>query len=131
MSVSYDVTTPIGQVRLLAFDTDISAPGPAFQDEEIQALLSMNNSVVKLAAAQAVDALAGNEAYVQKFLKTIDVTTDGSKAAGSLQAYAAELRRQVHEDDGDATGYFDWAEEVYNEFNLRERVIKQYLRTSQ
>lgn len=129
MSVTYDVTNPVGQVRLLCFDTDITQA--LLQDEEYTALLGLNGSSIRLAAAQAVDILAANEAYVQKFLKTIDVSTDGSKTAGSLQAYAAELRRQEYEGSGDMSGFFDYSEEVYDEFNLRERVIKQFLRTGQ
>lgn len=127
MSFTYDPLTPLGQVRLLSFDSDDS--NAIFTDAEITALLGLNGQDVRLAAAQAVDILAANEAYVQKVVKIADTWTQGDKTAVSLQAYAKELRRQAYEGSGDMTGFFDWSEFVDDEFTARERVIKQFIRT--
>ncbi len=124
----YDPTTAVGQVRLLVFDTDIA--NATFSDEEITALLGLNASDIRLSSAQAVDIIAANEAYTQKVLKTLDVQTNGAKTANALFDYAKELRRQAYEGSGDMVGFFDWAEATNDEFSIRERIIKQWFRTS-
>jgi hypothetical protein len=50
---------------------------------------------VRLAAAQALDTIATNEALVQKVLRTQDLQTDGAKLSAELRARAAGLRAQV------------------------------------
>jgi hypothetical protein len=124
--ITYDVTTPRGQVRLLAFDFDVT--DGTFDDTEIDAFLSINNQDVRLAAAQAVDVLAGNQSYAYKHAKTGDIMVDPSKATTLMKEYATELRRQVYEGSGDMSEQFDWAEGTYDEFSTRERVIKQFIR---
>lgn len=128
MSWSYDPTTLVGLVRLLALDT--ASDNVLYQDEEVTAFLSLNNNNVRLAAAQVLDNIAANEALVQKVMKSQDFMTDGSKTADSLKGMAAELRRQEYEGAGDFAGMFDIAEQVHDEFTVRERVIKQHLRTN-
>lgn len=56
---TYDVTTEIGQVRLLIGDRDIDPTSDAqFSDEEIQAFLDMGGSVL-MGASKALEAWAG------------------------------------------------------------------------
>ena len=56
---TYDITTEIGQVRLLIGDRDIVPTSDAqFNDEEIQAFLTMGGSVL-MGAAKALEAWAG------------------------------------------------------------------------
>lgn len=86
-------------VRLLISDTD-----PAnrfFSTTEIDLFLSMNAQSVRRAAAQALDAIAANEAMVSKKITTQDLSTDGPAVAAALRAQAAELRRQADEGEGD------------------------------
>lgn len=128
MSVSYDVSTDLGKVRLLSFDTDTT--NPIFQDEEHTAFLDLNAGNVRLAAAQAIDTTAANEAFVQKMIKMLDLMTNGPQTAMALRAAAEELRRQVYEGSGDFSGMFDIAEQVYDNWTLDEHFVKSWMRTN-
>lgn len=123
-----DPTTPVGITRILAADFDLPL-NATFQDETYTALLNLNNQSVRLAAAQAIDVMALNEAIVQKVIKILDLRTDGAHTAAAMVIQANELRRQEYEGSGDFTGMFDYAEMVTNPQTMRERVIAQWLRT--
>lgn len=100
MSFTYDVTTPRGQVRLLLSDVD--AATAVFQDAEIDAFLALEGDSVKLAAAQAIDANATNEALASKVIKDHQLSTDGAKVADAMRKHAQALRDQVagYDDSG-------------------------------
>jgi len=91
----------VGVVRMLINDT--GAPW-VFSDEEITAFLTLEGGSIKLAAAQAIDTNADNEALASKVLKTQDLSTDGAKVADALRKRAAALREQAAAEDG---GYFE------------------------
>lgn len=101
-----DYTTDAGRVRLLIPDTDEDT-GLLFTDEQITAFLALEGSVVKRAAAAALEVVASNEAMVSKVIRTQDLTTDGAKVSDALMKRAAELRRQANEDDEDTAGGLD------------------------
>lgn len=101
----YDVTTPIGRVRLLL--NDVSEPY-VFTDPEIAAFLELEDDSVKRAAAQAIDTNATNEALASKVLRTQDLATDGAKVADAMRKHADRLREQADKADDDADeGYFE------------------------
>lgn len=105
MADSYDLATPVGQVRLLL--NDVEEPF-VFTDAEVTAFLALEGESVKRAAAQAIDANASSEVLAAKVLRTQDVTTDGAKVADALRKHAAELRRQADAaDELDDDGFFD------------------------
>ena len=89
-----------GDVRLLIADTDPA--NRIFSTQQIARFLAMNGDSVKRAAAQALDAIAGNEAMVSKKIRTQDLQTDGPAVAAALRAQATELRRQEDQGEGDA-----------------------------
>lgn len=128
MTATYDPTTLIGQVRLLAQDTTLTTPGPIFSDEEITAFLLLMGSNPLLAAASALDVIAASEIYVQKRIKLLDLVTDGVQEYTGLHALAERYRTMVNEGIGNPAGLFDWAEQVLDEFSERERLLKQLLR---
>lgn len=100
-----DYTTPAGQVRLLLNDVDET--NKVFTDLEISAFLTIEGGVVKLAAAQAIDAQATNEALAAKVLRDRNVSTDGAKLADSMRKHAAALRAQHAAGVAEAdAGYF-------------------------
>lgn len=104
---SYDVTQPIGRVRLLL--NDVGEPW-VFSDAEIAAFLELARGAnPKRAAALAIDANASNEALASKVLKTPNVQTDGAKVADALRKHAALLRDDADRDDeeSDDGAYFD------------------------
>ena len=97
----------VAQVRLLI--NDPSGPASLFSNDEINAFLTMEGGVVKLAAAQAIDTIADNELLLLKVIKDHELSTDGAKVADSLRKRAAALREQAAAaaEDADAGFVFD------------------------
>jgi len=103
MSFSYDVTTTIGQMRLLI--GDIGSASPNFQDEELQTVLNITagmesgpigffgnapvppNQLLLLACANAIDALASR---VGSFANGQSVTIGDYKITGKDQVKALQ-----------------------------------------
>lgn len=100
-----DYTTDLGKVRLLIPDTDEA--NQLFADDQISGFLTIEGGIVKRAAAAALETAASNEAVVSKVIRTQDLQTDGAKVSDALLKRAAELRRQVNEDDPDTSGALD------------------------
>lgn len=98
----------IGQARSLTADLD--PENRLFDDAQVQAYLDLNGGVVRLAAADMLDAVAVSEVLTSKVIRTQDLTTDGAKVSAELRARARDLRAQ-HRDavDADAEGVFTTA----------------------
>lgn len=143
---SYGNNVPLDYVRILIPDTDSTKP--IFADAEILMFLQMESSQALyvspqsnptafptssvyipqiysplLAAALALDSLAGNKARLSSVIQLLDVKLDPAKAAIALHAQA-ESYRQREQDQG----HFAIAEQVVNQFTARERVWAQWLR---
>lgn len=101
MTGTYQPDTDVGKVRLLVNDVDQDEF--VFTDAEINAFLALFNGAILLAAAEAIDTNADNEALASKVLRTQDLQTDGAKVADALRKRAASLRERhdrMVEDDG-------------------------------
>ena len=118
---TYDLATQVGRVRLVV--PDRTTPGHVFEDEEIEAFLTLEGGV-RAASAMALETIAADQALVLKVMRLLDIQTDGARVAEALLKRAALLREQA---EADAVG-FDWAEMVTNDFSARERLHKQALR---
>lgn len=102
-----DFSSPVGQVRVLIPDLrkledlrDLrNEPRYLFADEEIEALLAVNSGNVKLAAADACDAIGMDKALQLLVLKTDDKQTDGAKLLSAIVGRARQLRAQAKEDE--------------------------------
>ena len=102
-----DFSSPVGQVRVLIPDLrkledlrDLrNEPRYLFSDEEIKALLAVNSGNVKLAAADACDAIGMDKALQLLVLKTDDKQTDGAKLLAAIVGRAKQLRAQAREDE--------------------------------
>lgn len=102
-----DFSSPVGQVRVLIPDLrkledlrDLrNEPRYLFTDEEIEALLAINSGNVKLAAADACDAIGTDKALQLLVLKTDDKQTDGAKLLSAFVGRAKQLRAQAREDE--------------------------------
>lgn len=102
-----DFSSPVGQVRVLIPDLrkledlrDLrNEPRYLFADEEIEALLAVNSGNVKLAAADACDAIGMDKALQLLVLKTDDKQTDGAKLLSAIVGRAKQLRAQAREDE--------------------------------
>lgn len=127
MAFTYNVSNDIGKVRMIVGDKD--EENILFQDEEVQAYLTLNDDNVRRAAAEMLDTIASSETMVLKVVRTLDVSTDGASVARSLREHAAKLREEADKAEaGDEAGAFDYAEMSVNAFTARERVYKQALR---
>ena len=129
MAFTYAIGTDRGKVRLLI--PDRLASQYMFEDDEIDWFLTAESSVVKKAAALALETMASDEAYVQKVIKLMDLSTNGPAVADALLKRAAVLRAQADAEAEDALGAdeFDYAEWVTNDFSGWERLDKEALRS--
>lgn len=125
MAFTYDVTTDRGKVRMLI--TDVESTDPCFDDDEIDAYLSMASSNVYRAASVALLTIAANETLVQKRIKLLDLTTDGPAEAEALRKLAGEYKSMAEDSDTASSG-FGWAEMVFDAATYSEKVRKEALR---
>lgn len=129
MSFSYDVSTDVGKVRMLIPDRDYD--NKFFDNEELTAMLLMEGSNAKAAAALALETMASDQAMVLKVIRVLDLTTDGQKTSQALLERAALLRAQAAlDDEAEEGGAFDVAEVVYDNFSYRNRLVNEVLRGS-
>jgi len=128
MAFTYDITTDRGKVRLLI--PDRTAAQYLFEDAEIDYFLSAEGSVIKKAAALGLETMAADEAYVQKVITLMDLSTNGAQTADALLKRAKLLRDQADEELDATTSPFDWAEWIVNDFSAREYLDKEALRGS-
>ena len=106
MTTTYDITTTVGQVRLIIGDTDVHPGSDAvFSDEELTYFYSIGGSVT-LGAAMAAEAWAAKYA-VNATGETIGDYAYTSKAVDNLLALAKRLRDLA---DDSLTPAMDWAE---------------------
>jgi len=125
MAFTLDYSTNAGKVRLLISDIDSS--NPIFQDDAIDAFLSIaQGGNVKRAAATALTVIAANEVLVQKRIKLLDLQTDGPAEANALRLLAADLKAEAEAEE--VTGSFGWAEQINNPGQWTEYIYKDALR---
>ena len=125
--VMINYTSPVGQVRVLIPDLrklkdlrDLRKEARyLFTDEEIGAFLAVNNGNVKLAAADACDAIGTDRALQLLVLKTDDKQTDGAKLLSAFVTRARQLRTQAKE-DAESSLAFDV---VYPSFEPRDWAV--------
>lgn len=96
MTFTYNPTTSLGKVRLLATDRD--SKHEIFSDEEIGVFMSLNDDDVKLAAAQALDQIASSQVLILKYIEVNGLKTNGQAVANALHAQAESLRQQAEGD---------------------------------
>lgn len=110
---------PLDTLRLLLADVDPDRQ--VLTDEHLTGYLALNGIDnpqlddpdappwrVRMAAADALDAIAVSEVLVGKVIRTQDLQTDGAKVAAELRAQAAGHRARATADreqaDDDASG---------------------------
>lgn len=125
MAFSYDLGTDVGKVRLLI--SDVNELDHIYSDEELTVFLGMGGSVL-LAAAMALENIAGNEVQVQKRIHILDLSTDGPSVSRELRELAALLRAQDEAGQGDDDTDFDIAEMAVDEFSRRHIITSDWLR---
>lgn len=105
MTFSYDLETPVGQVRRLVGKLETVVATALFSDEEIAQELAESGNVIKIAAANLLDNKASYITEKKKSTTIGKYSINGPAMAADLRTHAAELRRQVEEE-----GSFDSAD---------------------
>lgn len=98
MTFTYDITTNRGKTRLYAQDT-ITA-NAIFSDDEIDAFLAANGDNVYLAAADALEIIAANQAYILKVISNNGLSTNGAATAAALRETARVWREKAQSNVG-------------------------------
>lgn len=111
-----DFSTAIGKVRAYIPDVE-QIPNPShpeaeaeyiFADAHLQVFLDNNNGNIRLAAADACEALGTSEAIIGKVLNTEDLKSDAAKLMGQYLARARQLRTAAQTlDPDDSVDGFD------------------------
>ncbi len=105
MGFTYDLTSDIGQVRLLIGDTVLNAgvkpDSDNYSDEELQVFLDRNDGIVNIAASESLENLARMWA-VEPDIKMGPVSEKRGDVSKSLLKQAEKLRQQS---GGDSTAF--------------------------
>jgi hypothetical protein len=99
--------TDIATIRLLISDRQSTF----FTDDELQAFLDLESSDVRMAAAQALDAMAADASQVAKAVSSGTFSQDLKSIPVQLAARADTLRKQVANEPYSAVydpGVFPW-----------------------
>ena len=102
MAFTYDITTDRGKVRLLIGDTD--AADYQFEDDEIDAFLTLASSSLLLAASYALEAWASTLTGDMKSEKIGDYSYSKDNAAAKTA-----LAKKYRDEDAE-NPYLTWAE---------------------
>jgi len=122
MAFSFDLSSDLGKVRLLI--PDRVAEEYLFHDEEVLAFLDIEDGV-KRSTALALETVASDNAMTLKVIRLLDLSTDGAKVSDALLKRAQGLRDQADKEDESGEMGFDIAEMVYDDFSLREKIVKE------
>ena len=121
MSFTYNLSTAVGQVRLLIGDTDSTTA--IFSDEELTALLSMQSGDLFMTAALALRRIAANKALLAKAVSAGNYSEDTRDMPKILMQLAKDLEAAAVNIPADAQ-----VEIIVNDFNynniLRNRALR-------
>lgn len=112
MALEDDIAT----IRLIIADLDDSAEGQLFTDVELEKFLTLSSGSVRLAAADALEAIASSELLVSKKIRTQDLQTDGPAVAAELRRMAATQRDLYRQEDDSWDGF-----DVVSTVGVRQR----------
>lgn len=131
---SFTVDSALGVVTFsstpVAQDLSITYGAVLLTDDALQSYLDLevdSADQIRLAAADALDAMASNQALIQKKIRLLDLQTDGPAVAESLHKHADMLRQQVFNDEYQEST-FDWAEGINTQADWKEKVVKDWMR---
>lgn len=96
---TYDLSTAVGQVRMLLADTDEDTA--AFSDAELTALLAMNGNSVVRSAGKAYYILAGDKAKIAVRIGRGSTNEDLTSVAKELRESGKALLEQAVDEDVD------------------------------
>ena len=125
MTLTYDVATDRGKVRLLIQDT-VEA-NEFYDDTEIDAFLTLaadlDGAAIYNASALALDSWASNQLMILKVIERLDLKTDGASMSKEMRARAQGLREQAIAASDDAG--FEIAEMALGPWSVREQIVNE------
>ena len=125
MTLTYDVATDRGKVRLFIQDT-VEA-NEFYDDTEIDAFLTLaadlDGAAIYNASALALESWASNQLMVLKVIERLDLKTDGAKMAAEMRLRAQGLREQAMAASDDAG--FEIAEMALGPWSVREQIVNE------
>ena len=125
MTLTYDVATNRGKVRLLIQDT-VEA-NEFYDDTEIDAFLTLaadlDGAAIYNASALALDSWASNQLMILKVIERLDLKTDGASMSKEMRARAQGLREQAIAASDDAG--FEIAEMALGPWSVREQIVNE------
>jgi hypothetical protein len=111
MTISYDLATDIGKIRLIIQDT----AGAKFSDEELQIFLDLEGSV-NLASAAALESWA---AYLSEYADSEHI--GDYSYSKKLVSNKLDLATRLRENDANAPS-LDWAEMNFTDIDEDEAI---------
>lgn len=121
MAFTYDVTTDRGKLRLLL--SDVTADNYQFEDDEIDAFLTIGNNNLYWSAALGLEVIASNEMMVHKRIEILGLTINAPAVATELRRIAGNWREVSFADEA-----FDIAEVPVDSAAYNEKYLKEILR---
>lgn len=130
--MAIDFTTDIGKVRTLTGDTyevmPNGQPGLFMSDDELTAILGIEGSSIKLAAATALEVMATKHASIMQRIKTLDLQTDGPAVSKALLERAKSLREEIAMAELEAGDGFEMIEMMFNDQQRADYLWGQWLK---
>lgn len=123
------MTTTAGYTRLLIPDLQ-AVPDQFFTDDQINDFVTLGSDNPFRAAALAVGSIARDQVLILKFIRTLQLQTNGPAVGAELRMQAEKLTARAEEWDAEQGGSWAIAEQVNNQFDYRERLVKEYLRAT-
>lgn len=91
MTFTYDINNVDDKTKVRLLISDVEDANHIFEDEELAVFLGLEGTEL-LAAARALEVIAGNEVMVQKRIQILDLRTDGPAEAEALLKIAGRYR---------------------------------------
>lgn len=121
MSYSYNLATNVGKVRLLIHDT--SEDSALFSDEEINSVLSLNDSDIYASASDLLYSVIANKALLAKSIRAGDYSEDTTGVVKALTDLA-----KLYKEKSDSMPAEAQAENIVNDFSWQDVFIRNTLR---
>ena len=128
MAFSTDRDTPVGQVRVLV-PGELDESTSAFADEDLEVMLSLNDEVVLLAAAQALERIAADKLLLLLKVKVGPISVDGPGVADTFLSLAGRYRIAWEQGAAGAEDDIQIAELVYDGQTYGEALLNDILRS--
>lgn len=130
---TYDLSTPIGKIRMYIDDRDLSVTASTipleersaiFSDEELSAMYSDCLNDVMYAAARALVTISGNRQLLVRTRRIGKTVVDYGNAALNLQNQAMQLIKMSNMQPADALAEISWTDPAFRQILVNAQLRK-------